>query len=303
MSTAIEKVCKDLGFTEEKFIEFCSLAPHRYKKFFIPKKNGAGLRLVAQPARPLKKVQRWLVSEYLSKLPIHEAAAAYVSEKSILDNAKKHAGNKVLVKYDFKDFFPSIKPSDFLKLISKNDVGISAYEAEIFSRLIFWSPGNRPGLELCIGAPSSPVISNAVMFDFDNAVSEFCSSESLIYTRYADDICISGYDNSIFEHVDRFIKKQVFEIESPNLLLNPNKTQFINENTVKKVTGLFITQNEEITVGRKLKRKVRAMVHNFHKGNLSAKDKERLKGYLCYLSDVDPSYLRKVAPDFQSWDL
>lgn len=303
MTTAIEKVCDDLGFTEIEFIEFCSLAPHRYKKFFIPKKNGSGQRLVAQPARSLKRIQRWLVSEYLSKLPIHEAAAAYVAEKNILDNAKKHAGNKVLVKYDFKDFFPSIKPSDFLKLMSRNEAGMTAYEAEIFSRLIFWNPGHKSGLELCIGAPSSPIVSNAVMFEFDKTVSEFCESESLTYTRYADDLCISGNDDSIFEPVDRFIKKQVFEMESPNLLLNPSKTQFINEKTVKKVTGLYITNNEKITVGRKLKRKVRAMVHNFHKGNLSAKDKERLKGYLCYLSNVEPSYLQKVAPDFHSWDL
>lgn len=303
MSKAIDRACKDLGFTERSFIEFCSLAPHRYKKFFIPKKNGAGLRLVAQPAKPLKRVQRWLVSEYLSKLPIHEAAAAYVSDKSILDNAKKHAGNKVLLKYDFKDFFPSIKPTDFLKLISNNAIEISAYEAEIFSRLIFWNPGGKPGLELCIGAPSSPVISNAVMFEFDSFVSKFCSSEFLTYTRYADDICISGNDSSIFESVDRFIKKQVFDMDSPNLLLNPNKTQFIDENTVKRFTGLFITQNDEITVGRQLKRKVRAMVHNFQHGNLSSKDKERLKGYLCYLNDVDPIYLRKIAPDFHNWNL
>lgn len=303
MNTAIDKVCKDLGFTEEKFVEFCSLAPHRYKKFSIPKKNGAGRRLVAQPAKSLKRVQRWLVSEYLSKLPIHDAAAAYVAEKCILDNAKKHVRNKVLVKYDFKDFFPSIKPVDFLKLVSRHEIGMSVYEAEIFSRLIFWNPGNKPGLELCIGAPSSPVISNAVMFEFDNAVCDFCSFESLTYTRYADDICISGNDNSIFESVDRFMKKQVFEMESPNLLLNPNKTQFINENTVKKVTGLYITQDEEITVGRTLKRKIRAMVHNLKKGNLSLEDKVRLKGYLCYLNDVDPSYLHKIAPDFKSWDL
>lgn len=303
MNRAIDKVCRDLGFTESRFIEFCSLAPHRYKKFFIPKKNGRGNRLVAQPAKPLKRVQRWLISEYLSKLPVHEAAAAYVVGSSILDNAKKHAGNKILIKYDFKDFFPSIKPVDFLKLSSRNQIGFSVYEAEIFSRLIFWNPGVGSGLELCIGAPSSPIISNAVMYDFDTALFEFCSLRSLSYTRYADDICISGNDASIFDSVDRFMKNIVFEMESPNLLINPNKTHFINESTVKKITGLFVTSDDRVTVGRKLKRKIRAMVHNFKKGNLSAKDKLRLKGYLCYLNDVEPSYLNRIAPDFSDWDI
>ena len=83
-------------------------APVRYKVYSIPKRNG-NRRIIAQPAREVKRLQRALMKVLLSKLPIHEAATAYRKGRSTLDNARAHAENGPILKLDLKNFFPSIR--------------------------------------------------------------------------------------------------------------------------------------------------------------------------------------------------
>src|SRR5438067_12922461 len=83
-------------------------APARYKQYTIPKRSG-GLRIIAQPSRELKALQRYVLQTKLSQFPIHQAATAYIKNRNILYNAEKHKDNRVIMKLDFTDFFPSIK--------------------------------------------------------------------------------------------------------------------------------------------------------------------------------------------------
>jgi len=84
-------------------------APHRYKVYDIPKRSGAGVRIIAQPSRELKAIQRSLIENVLCQLPIHDSSTAYSKGCSILNNAGQHVHNSYLLKMDFSDFFPSTK--------------------------------------------------------------------------------------------------------------------------------------------------------------------------------------------------
>nr|QQZ50993.1 hypothetical protein JKL49_07225 [Phenylobacterium glaciei] len=56
-------------------------------------------------------------------------------------------------------------------------------------------------MRLAIGAPSSPALSNILMWDIDAAIAEMIDGEQVSYTRYADDLTFSarrtGYLNGI----------------------------------------------------------------------------------------------------------
>jgi RNA-directed DNA polymerase len=152
--------------------ELARTAPHRYKVFTIPKRNGDP-RIIAQPARVIKEIQRWLVSEELAYLPIHEAAMAYTPGSKIRKNAEIHAKNSFLLKMDFENFFPSISHRDVSLHLKKYGEGRwDEQEIGVITRLVLWLPKRTKYLQLCIGGPSSPLISNTVMYDFDLAVSE-----------------------------------------------------------------------------------------------------------------------------------
>ena len=57
-------------------------------------------------------------------------------------------------------------------------------------KILFWQPikHRKTKLILSVGAPSSPVISNFCMYEFDNRIHAACNKLEITYTRYADDL-------------------------------------------------------------------------------------------------------------------
>jgi hypothetical protein len=118
VSKLLQELSVDLALPQSAVEAILRSAPTRYKIFQIPKRRG-GIRLIAQPARELKDIQRLLLERYLNVLPIHPAATAYVIGKNILSNAELHKDAKVLLKLDFKDFFLNIRPEDLRKTVGQ----------------------------------------------------------------------------------------------------------------------------------------------------------------------------------------
>lgn len=78
-----------------------------YKKFKIKKKSG-GERTITAPVRGLKAIQKTLSLVLQCVFEPHPAATGFVKDKSIVDNAKVHVGNRYVYNIDLKDFFQSI---------------------------------------------------------------------------------------------------------------------------------------------------------------------------------------------------
>lgn len=269
-------------------------APLRYKVYTIPKANGK-LRTIAQPARDIKSFQRLMVAELLSLMPIHDCAFAYVKGKGIRDNAAMHCKSSYLLKLDFKDFFPSIKPDDLIRRLAPQiNMKFSAEDKRALSCLFFWKPRKSIELQLSVGAPSSPLISNIVMYEFDCAVSAFCASIDVVYTRYADDLCFSTKNNNTLIRVHDFIKDRLSITESPNLALNVDKTINVSKRNLRTVTGIVLTPTEGISLGRERKRTIRAQVDHYQKGTLSAEDFFQLKGWIAYASNIEPEFVQTL---------
>src|SRR5262249_35577279 len=107
------------GLGEHTILSIVRNAPVRYKTYAIQKRNG-GERIISQPARELKALQRILTEEILNDLPVHSAATAYRRGVSIKANAGAHAQNGPILKFDFKDFFPSITSLDWRIYCERN---------------------------------------------------------------------------------------------------------------------------------------------------------------------------------------
>ena len=65
-------------------------------------------RQVSQPTYPLDTYQRWILKHILEKAPTTEYTYAYKKGTSLVDNAKVHLGDRVLVKLDISHFFDFI---------------------------------------------------------------------------------------------------------------------------------------------------------------------------------------------------
>ncbi len=157
-------ISKDLLLPIDKLEYLIRSAPYRYKVYKIAKRSGKGKRIIAQPAREVKRLQYWVMKNIFPYFPVHEAAIAYRNGYSILNNAQPHAKNPYILKLDFKDFFPSIKGNDFLCFLNDaKDLKFGIDNFEYLKRILFRCSNRQNDLELSIGAPSSPSLSNIIM--------------------------------------------------------------------------------------------------------------------------------------------
>ena len=279
-------------------------APHRYKVFQVPKRAPGQFRTIAQPAKEVKVLQYWVMKEILSKFEIHAAAKAYRHGLSIVDNARPHTRGKYLLKMDFKDFFPSLKARDFRVFLKRNKLALDAAEIEALCRILFWIPKDprepKDTRDLClsIGAPTSPMLSNILMMKFDRRISAFCAAHDAVYTRYADDLTFSADRSSTLRLVEKAVLNFSRRSVSPTLTVNQDKTVRVSRSDSRRVTGLVLTNDRKVSLGREEKRRIRAQMHYFVTDRLETEQILHLQGMLAYVHSVEPSFMRRLSKKY-----
>ena len=194
---------KDLGFSGEALYSVSNNITKHYRPIQIPKKNG-DVRQLYVPDEFLKTIQRSIKSNLLDFEEISPYASAYRFGASTKFNAQPHVDSPVLLKLDIRHFFDNL----IYPIVKEK-----TFPAERYSEQ------NRILLSvLCVykdalpqGAPTSPVISNIIMKDFDNTVGEWCIERNIKYTRYCDDMTFSGdfEPNNVIILVRNELKKKV----------------------------------------------------------------------------------------------
>ena len=268
-------------------------APHRYKVYEIDKRAGSH-RTIAQPAREVKVLQRWVMKHVLGEFEAHPAATAYRRGVSVLDNAKPHANGRFLLKMDFKDFFPSLKARDFRTYLRRRKSSLTTDEIEALCLILFWTPKHTTDLRLSIGAPSSPVLSNILMAGFDRHIAAVCVSNDVTYTRYADDLSFSAAVSERLQILEQAVVDWCAQSKSPLLSVNQAKTVRVSKSDARRVTGLVLTNDRKVSLGRETKRRIRAGVHHFVTGKLATEEIPKLRGMLAYVNSVEPAFLRRL---------
>lgn len=291
---------ESLGISEIQFNRLILRSPYSYKVYTIPKRSG-GDRTIAQPAKETKFIQNWLIQNIFSRLPIHECVSAYRNGASIKKNASTHKSNSYVTKFDFKDFFTSIKSDDLEAHFSKYLNGsLDALDVKDIVRLSCIKFKGRSDLCLSIGAPSSPVLSNTVMYDFDSAVFAWCVENGITYTRYADDLTFSTCIKGISSNIEPAIRDVVCKLAYPRLTFNNKKTTHLSKKTQRRITGLIINNEGEVSLGRHRKREISSLIHTFSLRILAEPEIYRLQGLLGFAMDVEPMFISRMRAKYTS---
>jgi RNA-directed DNA polymerase len=269
-------------------------APHRYKVYQIPKRKPGQFRTIAQPAKEVKALQYWVMKNVLNKFEVHPAATGYRKGRSIAHNARPHTRSRFLLKLDFKDFFPSLKARDFRQFLKQSEVDFDKETVEALCRILFWRPKGTKDLCLSIGAPTSPLLSNILMLGFDRRVSAFCADHGVAYTRYADDLTFSAKNSESLAQVEEMVHGLCRRMRRPSLTIKEEKTVRVSKRDSRRVTGLVLTNDRKVSLGRDLKRRIRAWVHHFVTDRLSEEDALRLRGMLNHVNSVEPAFIQRL---------
>lgn len=294
MSKLIQFFQRELGIDASSIRRIIATAPERYKVYSIPKRGGGGRRIIAQPAREVKALQRVILRTFLSNLPVHPSAMAYVSDKSIRMNAGIHAENGPILKLDLQNFFPSIRASDWLIYCREHNVFEDEADARIAAQILFRRARGESVLRLSIGAPTSPHISNLLMYAFDRTISEKVAEDFVTYSRYADDLTFSAERTGYLTRVEKNVRSTLRDLRYPKLFINDGKTVLATKKYRREVTGIILTNDNRLSLGREKKRKLRAQIHYFSKGDLDQKSAAKLAGHMAFAFDVEPTFYARM---------
>lgn len=263
-----------LGIPKFVLTRYIFQADSFYKMFRIRKRSGRGYRIISAPSRELKGIQRWINVFILNKISLPDECVGFRIKRSIRDNASPHVKKDFVFHLDIKDFFPTITTPRVFGL----------FRALSYSKEVAFGLGKLTTCKnkLPQGAPSSPNISNIICRKIDYRIRGFCAKRNWSYTRYCDDITISGMGHMPRKNIiSEIIRDEGFEI-------NPRKTSLMRRNTHQRVTGLVV--NEGVNISKHRKKIWRAIFHQASlKPDKFCHRRAELLGYIEFLKMICPT--------------
>ena len=249
----LASVERDLGFSAKTLYGLSNNLEKHYHNVLIPKRDGSKRKL-SVPDLILKSVQKSIADNILAQYPVSKYAKAYKVGSNVQRNAQPHVGKKKILKLDIEGFFDHILYSQV-----KNTVFCEEKFAEPIRVLLTMLCYYKESLPQ--GAPTSPAITNIIMYDFDETVGAFCSEKKIAYTRYCDDMTFSGdFDE---REVIAFVKGELCKL---GLFLKNRKTAVIPASKRQTVTGIVV--NEKMNITKEYKKKIRQEMHYIQKFGL-----------------------------------
>lgn len=297
--TLIKQLAFELKKSEYEVVRFLLSAPKRYKVYTIPKRT-SGHRVIAQPSKELKEYQRKYLE--LQSLPIHDSAIAYRKGISIKQNAIAHKNNPYLLKLDLENFFNSISNTLFWTVWESLLTLPSDQDKKTLEKLLFWCPSKKTGgrLVLSIGAPSSPLVSNFFMYQFDCALSKLCIEKEIIYTRYADDLTFSTKHKDILFILPQLVKENLTELFGNAIRINRKKTRFSSKAHNRHVTGITISNDGTLSLGRERKRYIKHLVHHVQINKLNIEERQHLRGLISFAKHIEPTFIESLKKKYSA---
>jgi hypothetical protein len=176
------KLAQALGIT---LTEMKALARSEvlYREFLLPKKSG-GTRLVENPPRNLKTVQK-RIARLLGRIRPKDYLFCPVRGRSYVSNASRHRGHRVIRCLDVRKYFPSTPAWRVYRFFTLT-MQCATDVAEILTQLATYK-GHLP-----TGSPLSPIMAYFAYFDVWEQVAAIATRHGWTLTVYVDDVTISG---------------------------------------------------------------------------------------------------------------
>jgi len=277
----LSSIEQDLGFPAKTLYGISNNLEKHYHTVFIPKSDGSKRKL-SVPDLILKRIQKSIADNILKQYPISKYAKAYQPGSSVQKNARPHVGKKKVLKLDIEGFFDHILYSQVKDIVFYEEK--YSQPIRILLTMLCYYKESLPQ-----GAPTSPAITNIVMYAFDETVGAFCKEKKIAYTRYCDDMTFSGdFDQ---KEMICFVKNELGKL---GLFLKNRKTAVVPATKRQTVTGIVV--NERINLTKDYKKKIRQEMYyirkygidgHLKKMNLSESDKEpyvlSLKGRIAFV--------------------
>lgn len=292
------------GFIAHLVTAKCGDSLPLYRYTWIAKRTG-GHRLLEAPKSRLRDIQRRVLDGILARIPPHASAHGFRQGHSILDFVAPHVHRPIVVRVDLQAFFTSVfagrvygvfrtagYPEEVARTLTAlcthrtpSDVLASAPATGELDRARLRAP------HLPQGAPSSGAIANLAAYRLDVRLSALVDSVGARYSRYADDLVVSGERDLIRSAPTLVARIGAIAIED-GFAVNFRKTRVMTSGARQRVAGIVL--NEKPSIARVEIDRLRAILHNSARSGPSSQNRDghadfraHLLGRIAWVSQVD----------------
>jgi RNA-directed DNA polymerase len=277
-------------------------------------KASGSIRLIETPKSHLKDLQRRILFAILDRVPSHSAVHGFVKGRSIQTFAAPHVGQRVVLRMDLENFFPSFAGvrvqsffrtigypetvADLLGGLATNAVPRSTWLNVIKQPGWALDPGElwhvqsmyaRPHLPQ--GAPTSPSLANLCSYRLDCRLSGLAQSAGATYTRYADDLAFSGGED-FAGRVEHFATYVAAILGEEGFTVQHRKTRIMRQSTRQHLAGLVT--NQRLNVRRAQFDLLKATLTNCVRQSPEAQNREahphfreHLQGRIAFIESIN----------------
>lgn len=266
-----------------------------YAYQWLQKRSGKP-RLIEAPKPRLKAIQRHILHNLLDKVPPHEAAHGFRRGRSILTFVAPHAATPIILKFDLRDFFPSIPASRanalFRRLGYPRDVAqtltrlctnaLPSVVVEVASKngLDYETRGRFAHPHLPQGSPTSPTLANLCAYRLDRRLAGLARALGASYTRYADDLAFSG--GSLLERNTRRLHVLVCRIAlEEGFEVQTRKTRFMRQGVRQQLAGVVLNQHPNVR--RAVYDRLKAILYNCLRHQPTSQNREGVPDFRAHL--------------------
>lgn len=252
-------LAQSLGVDRTKLDEvLVDLEQHYEQLILIDPARPERQRRVVNVRKPLRTFQGRLYKRLLLKeiLPSPHSHGG-VTARSIKTNAMVHANSRYVLKTDISDFYPSIHFRRVYRLFVE-EFGCSPDVARACTALTTHSH------HLALGIVTSPILADQMLRKADTRIAAACLKLGLKYSRFVDDITISGdFDfagSGVQSTISRILKSEGFVVNQKKCVTGP-----IEETPI---TGIQIHRSGRFDVTREYADALRTLLEEAKKLSL-----------------------------------
>jgi RNA-directed DNA polymerase len=159
--------------------------PQPHYHCFNHKAENGKVRRISKPLGIMMKAQKGILNEILRSAPMPPCVQGSIKGYSPATNARAHQGQRVIVRVDIQNFFPNVTNEKvyeiwfqvfpFGKALARLLTKLTTLEAQLPQ-----------------GTPTSSYLANFALRRADVAILAIADTHGLRYTRFVDDIVLSG---------------------------------------------------------------------------------------------------------------
>ncbi|HEY4309943.1 MAG TPA: reverse transcriptase family protein [Pirellulales bacterium] len=297
----------------------------RHYHYRVLAKCAEQIRLIEAPKLQLKRLQRQILTGVLERIPVHDAAHGFRRGRSIKTFAAPHVGKDVVLRLDLKEFFPSIRAARVQALF--RTAGYPERVADLMAGLCTHATPVDVWREAAIdfddrlrvarnryscrhlpqGAVTSPAIANLCAYRLDCRIAGLAGKVGATYTRYADDLVVSG-GADFARVVKRFGLHIAVIAAEEGFAVNHRKTRIMRAGVSQHVAGIVV--NERLNTHRQDYDRLKAILTNCVRHGVVEQNREHhgdfqahLRGRISFVESINASRGARLQAIFEriSW--